>query len=327
MSGADGRRVGWADGRRGRRLHRLGLAAALLAVLATVACENLLTRPIIYGTVRVQALSRSGAPLPGIGVELFTSFRPMGYATTDAQGRATFPRVPRAQYGIAMHLPADYADLSELSPVPPGTIVAGINVDTGTDTTIHFTFARRGNGALEAEVVDIADGTPLGGITVTFYSANGIVGSRFTDAAGVARMEPLPFGQYGAFVLPPDTLGVPGLAGVFVDGLVVDRDVVQRAHFAIARCQGTISVQVADQDLMAVADHPVLLYTGAGVKRTVNTGLDGRVTFHSVFCGQYGVMAGPREGYDWVGGIGYVDGLNLVEDDSLDVTLRVRRLP
>jgi hypothetical protein len=298
----------------------------LLVALAVAGCDALLTRPIPYGTVRVEAVSRSGVPLPGIRAEIYTSFRPMGYAITDAEGRAVFSRVPRANYGVVMHLPSDYALLSEFLAVPPGDRVDGLNIDAGVDTTLRFVFARRGLGALEAEVVNL-QGTPLRGITVTFYSSSGILGERFTNESGIARLDSVPFGQYGAWVLPPDSLGVVGQSAIFRDGLAVDRDFTPRPRFEIQSCMGTIVATVRDQADAAVAGFPVQLYSGAGIKRTVSTGTAGSATFASVACGNWGLLLGDAPGFFVVfeRGLGFQDGLQLTAGATIESELRVQR--
>lgn len=300
--------------------------ALLVLALAAAGCDSLLTRPIIYGTVRVEARSRSGEPLPGIRAELYTSFRPMGYAVTDANGRAVFSRVPRAQYGVSMRLPAEYALLSELTMAPPGDRVDGINIDVGSDTTLFFTFARRGLGALEAEVVDLG-GAPIGGITVTFYGTGGILGERFTNATGIARIDSVPFGQYGAWVTPPDSLGVTGQTTIFRDGLAVDRDIVPRARFEIARCQGTIVTTVRDQSDATVSGIPVSLYSGAGTKSTITTDAAGAASIANVTCGNWGVLLGAAPGFTSVAapGQGFQDGLQVTAGATVVAGLRVVR--
>jgi hypothetical protein len=302
------------------------ILALVLAALAVVGCDALLTRPILYGTVRVEAVSRSGTPLPGIRAELYTSFRPMGYAITDAQGRAVFNRVPRANYGVVMLLPSDYALLSEITSAPPGDRVDGLAIDAGVDTTLRFVFARRGLGAIEAEVVNL-EGTPLSGVTVTFYSSSRILGARFTNSSGIARIDSVPFGQYGALILPPDSLGITGQNALFRDGLAVDRDFTPRARFEIPTCQGTIIATVRDQLDATVADYPVSLYASTGIKRTLSTGGAGTATFTDVACGNWGVLAGNAPGFSvtFERGFGFQDGLQLTAGASLGAELRVER--
>ena len=45
------------------------------------ACDSLLTKPSLYGTVDVQVRRRNGDVIPGAQIELYRSDRPMAYAT------------------------------------------------------------------------------------------------------------------------------------------------------------------------------------------------------------------------------------------------------
>lgn len=304
------------------------VALAPLLLLTLAACDSLLTRPIPYATVRVQAVSRSGAPLPGIRAELYTSFRPMGYAVTDAAGRAVFTRVPKGNYGVLMLPPPEYALLSELLPVPAGNVIDGLQLSAGLDTTVHFVFARRGPGALEALVVDSAN-APIRGIEVTLYRSSGILGKRVTNLDGLARFDSVAFGQYGVFVVPPDSIGAPSSAPMFRDGLAVDADVVPRARFVIDRCLGSIRATVLDGAGAPAAGVNVRLYRSSGVARSGVTGTDGSWTFADVACGNWGVQLSgtPGYSYNFVRGEGFVDGLQLTRGATLGATLRVTRDP
>ncbi len=302
-------------------------AALLCTLLIGVgACELALTRNAPYGTVRVQANSRSGVPLPNIDVTLYTGRRPMGYARTDVNGRAVFRDVPPDEYGIVMSLPDAYADLSELAPVPIGTQRDGISIDAGKDTTINFTFARRGIGAIEAQTRDSA-GVGIPGLTVTFYRASGVIGEALTNAQGIARLDSAPMGQYGVALQPPDSLGAPGAPFLFRDGLVVDRDVVPRGEFTLATCRGSIAVTVRDQFDAAIAGIGVYRYSGAFPNRRQTTNASGGASFSLVPCGEYGVALESLSGFtvSFVRDSGYVDGLVVTRNASLNATLRATR--
>lgn len=305
---------------------RVRTAAAIALLTALSACEFALTRHAPYGTVRVQANSRSGVPLPDINVTLYTGRRPMGYARTDANGAAVFRDVPPNEYGLVMSLPDAYADLSELTPVPPSTQRDGISIEAGKDTTIAFTFARRGIGAIEAQTRDSA-GVGIPGLSVTFYRATGVIGDAITDANGIARLDSAPMGQYGAALQPPDSLGIPGAAFVFRDGLIVDRDLVPRAAFTLATCRGTLSVTARDQFNATIAGIGVFRYSGAYPNRSQTTNASGVATFSLVPCGEYGVALESLAGFSssFVRDSGFVDGLVMTRNAALNATLRATR--
>src|SRR5262249_30097209 len=59
-------------------------------VLAATACDRWLTSPSLYNTVTVVVTTRGGSPIPGAALTLYTGQRPMGYASTGADGRYVF---------------------------------------------------------------------------------------------------------------------------------------------------------------------------------------------------------------------------------------------
>lgn len=305
-----------------------GLVAAV-ALITAAGCGILVTDPVPYGTIRVEAESRSGAPLPGLVVELYIGAFSVQYGTTDQFGRVVFSRVPVGQYGVAMRITEDLADLSEILPVAPRGFVDGLEVVPGMDTTIQFTFAKRGLGSLEARVQS-QTGRLLPGILVYFYGSTGILGGHFTDSRGVARRDSVPFGQYGAFVLPPDSLGVLNQSAVFRDVLAVDLDFVPRAEITIQTCIGNITPQARDQNDNPIVGAPVALYSGDGILAGANTDANGRVSFAKLRCDNYGVFLVPGfPGYDVIfeRGFGVADGLIITPDADLSPTIRATRLP
>jgi len=299
---------------------------SLLAIVAVSGCEQLLTSPTPYGAVRVQARSRGGAPIPGVRAMLYTSFRPMGYAVTNDSGRIVFARVPRAQYGVVLTVPPGYALVSQLIGGAPGEWIDGLNVDTGMDTTVHFVFARFGDGVIEAEVKD-QEGTRLPGQLVTLYRGPTILFTARSDALGIARFAPVPFGQYGVFLTPPDSFGVKGAPTIFRDGVPVDAEVVARPQIIATRCLGTIRPRVLDQDGLPVSGMPVTLYNGGESRPAITTDAAGRVTFANTYCDNWGVFTSGIAGYNviFARGLGFQDGLALTHRATLEPTLRATR--
>lgn len=304
---------------------RVLLVAA--AALALSGCEQLLTRPIIYNTVRVEVVSRGGTPVPNARVELYTGARPMGYATTNGFGRAAFHQVPRAQYGVAITPPAGYARLHELIAGPPSDFVDGINLDVGADTTFRFTVARRGDGFVRATVKDQA-GAIVPGLNVTLYAGAGTIGTKRSDAAGMVEFGPVPFGQYGLYLIPPDSIGAVGAPAVFVVPIPVDGEVIATPTVTVQRCIGTVRPRVIDQDSLPVGAINVTLYTATGAVSTLTTDGLGRVTFANLPCRNYGVGLNPAFGYTFTNqrGFGFQDGLGLSHQATLEPTLRATRL-
>lgn len=304
------------------------LLALFAALLAVAACEGMLTDAQPYGSVTVRATSRSGAPLPNIRADLFAGGDRFAFGLTDANGLVHFRLVAPGSYGVAMALPKDYVDLSQHTPSGQGTIKAPIGVERGRDTTVAFTFGIRGPGSLEVTLLDQRR-RPVPAVQVGFYSSTAFFGYVASDSLGVARMDDLPFGNYGAFVSAPDSLGVPG-AWIYRDDFFVASDLVASGRLTVPTCRGGIRVRLRDDANAVVPNVPIFLYTGRGVLKFVLTDSTGFARFQNVYCGGYGAIVGsPLPGYrvDFVFGQGYVDDIAVSADTTIVRNLRVTRAP
>ncbi len=319
---------------RGVSPRRRGLAApawcaALLAAAFAVACGELVTDPPLEGTLRVRALSRQGLPLPGIKAILYNGNRHFGYATTRADGSATFHRVPMGTYGIYMALPPDHVGFDEVGLGPRRDVAVPLHVRSGSDTTLNFSFLRRGEGAIAVTVVD-STAAPVQGLIVHLYNPTRVLTSVLTDPSGRVVFYGLPFGPYGLWIQPPDSLGVARSPAIVRDtGLFIDRDHVAQVRIVVPRCLGEARVLVLDQSSQPVVGYPVSLYTAVAVRTTLPTGTDGRARFPTLPCGGYGAFIIPSPGFsvDPSRGHGFDDGLTVTKNAFVQITLRVTRLP
>lgn len=314
---------------RARRLLAAPLVASLIATALLLGCGELITDPPLEGTLRVRALSRQGAPLPGIKAILFNGNRHFGYAITSADGSAVFHRVPRGTYGIYMALPADHVGFDEVGLGPRRDVAVPLRVRSGTDTTLAFTFLRRGSGGMVLTVVDSA-ATPVQGLVMHLYNSTRVLNSVLTDTNGQITFYGLPFGAYGLWTQPPDSLGVRGSPAIVRDtGLFIDRDHVAQVRIVVPRCLGEARVLVLDQMMQPVVGYPVALYTAAAVRTTLPTGADGRARFPNLPCGGYGAFVINQPGFsvDPSRGNGFDDGLTIQHLGLAQTTLRVTRLP
>jgi hypothetical protein len=305
------------------------IATALCIALLASACGELVTDPPLQGTLRVRATSRQGAPLPGIQAILYNNTKHFGYAWTDADGNATFHRVSMGTYGIYMSLPAEHVGFDEVGLGPRNDVAVPLTVSSGSDTTLRFTFLRRGVGEIVVTVED-STATPVHGLLVHLYNSNAVLHSVLTDASGQIVFDGLPFGAYGLWTQPPDSLGVHGSPPIVRDtGLFIDRGHVAQVKFVVPRCRGQVRVRVLDQALEPVIGYPVSLYTAVAVRATIPTGADGRAHFPDVPCGGYGayVIAQPGFSVDPTLGNGFDDGLTVPNNGLVETTLRVTRLP
>ena len=301
------------------------LSSALVAALAATGCERLALTPPLYGTVTVAATTRSGLPVPGAQLELYTGVRPMVYAVTDATGHFTFESVPTGVYGVRISPPSGYAALETVIRAPETTVVDNLTVGTDGSVPVKFTLLQRGAGTVSVRVGS-KDGSPLAGVATTLYDAHATVGSVRTDASGNAVYTAVPFGVYGVAVNPPVGFHELGdLSIVFQDNIVVDLGSTQRSSFALAPCQGSVIATVLDEGGAPAIGVPVALYTFTRAAGNANTGSDGTARFTGVACDEYGVSLGPVSGYTVTPGRGssFLDGLRLNRDVSKPVSFRV----
>ncbi len=314
---------------RGGARARLTRTAALAASLAVAACGELVTDPPLQGTIRVRATSRQGAPLPGIKAILYNNTRHFGYAYTDADGNATLHRVTMGTYGVYMAVPTDYVGFDEVGLGPRNDFAVPLTVRSGSDTSLSFTFLRRGAGGMVVTAVDTA-GDPVRGLIVHLYNPTQVLSSVATNTDGQITFYGLPFGPYGIWTQPPDSLGVPGSPPIVRDtGLFIDRDHVAQVRLVVPRCLGEVRTLVLDQAMQPVAGYPVSLYTHIAVRSTLNTGPDGIARFLNVPCGGYGVYVIGQPGFtvDPSRGSGVDDGITVAHKSLVQSTLRVTRRP
>jgi hypothetical protein len=165
----------------------------LAGALALGACDSWVTRPSFYNSVRVLAARRTGEPIAGVDLVLYTGQRPMGYGTTDSLGTFTFTNVPKGQYGIIASIPKGYDVIEHFVAAPLSTVRDNLNVAADTLSTVRFTYLKTGEGTLVARVVS-TDGTPLTGVPVELYSPKGTIAKALIDSKGNATFTSVPIG-------------------------------------------------------------------------------------------------------------------------------------
>jgi protocatechuate 3,4-dioxygenase beta subunit len=312
------------------RLTPSAAGALLLAAALLSGCERLITRPSLYATVSAQVMDRTGAPVPGARLVLYTGQRPMGYGTTDAMGQYTFQEVPEGVYGVLAVPPAGYERFEALVRTPkPSDVVDQLQVLGGAQVPARLTFLKRGAGSVEV-VVREPGSVPLPGLTTVLYGPSGEVQRGTTDASGRLRFRDIPFGLYGVVVERPALYRDSGeVALPYTDGLIIDDGSIAEVPFLFEKCLGSVAAQVADQDGRAVPGAQLVFYRGGTVlnRDTLTTTMAVR-RYGPLLCGDYGVSTVVPRGYTAanVRGSGYLDGLRVRRNGQLEATLRVHRM-
>lgn len=308
---------------------RAGLSAMLLgsAAIGLSACETLITKPTLYGTVRAEVLRRDGTPIPGSELQLYTGQRPMGYAASNAQGTFTFVDVPEGLYGVRAVPPTGYVSAESIVGGTDAGFRDGLIIEAGKQANAQFTFLKIGMGSVVARVRD-PNNQPVPNIPLTLYTSAGKFAEGVTNQSGTFTFAQVPLGNYGIFASRPvQYLDSAESSLPSRDGLLIDEGFTGSADFVFALCAGSIDVRVRDNTGAAVPGTLLTLYGTGGVRDTT-LGADGRKQYQNLQCGPYGVRLLPPPGWTAVEGLGatFQDKLSIHRGTALDVTLTVTRI-
>lgn len=212
---------------------RATAAAGLLCVLLG-GCE-IFSGGFEYGSVRVRATDRGGAPVPGVQVELYSPDYRVGSATTDATGVAVISGVAAREFALSVELPPGYLLVEPSDTIfaqRRATIYYGVRVREGAATEVAVPLHPDCCGTLLLRGVD-PSGAPVGGTIAIAFTPTIALGAT-ASADGVAAVGGLPEGVYAVRVeAPPSFAFASGrdtiLYGVRIrEGAETRRDVVIR---------------------------------------------------------------------------------------------------
>ena len=266
-------------------------AALLVMVLALGGCAEIVTDILEYGSVLVEARRRSGEPVPGVRLTLYTGARVMGYGTTGADGDFEFENLPPDGFGVYAEPPEGYARPETLLGGPSTISVAGLALEEGAQRTVTFTYLKIGPGAISVRLTG-ADGAPVPGIAMTLYRPTGPEREVVSDAQGSALFDAVPFGSWGIALYPPRGFLDWGEQPPFRDGIPIEEGSSESVAFTLERCQGTVEARVSDPRGGPVEGFPVQLYDADGVLEDGVTGADGVRSFGSLPCWDVGLRLG-----------------------------------
>ncbi len=302
--------------------------AVVVATLAAAACESLITKPSLYGSVSAEVKRRDSTAIPGARILLYTGQRPIGYAVTDAAGRFTFVDVPNGVYGVRVVPPTGYFGINEIIGGSDSSVVRdGINLSPGENKLVQFRLLKDGLGQITA-YVESADHTPISGVRVVLYSSKASLQEGVTNETGRFAFAPVPLGNYGVFASRPlaytDSAENPLPSR---DGFVVDEGSADLASFQFARCVGTLDVRVRD-NTGAPVPGTLLTYYGAFGAQDSILGAQSERHITDVACGVYGVRIRPPLG--WIAeearGKTFQDNIRIHRGTAANVTLNVVRI-
>ncbi len=290
----------------------------LLALLAATGCDEVLTDPFEYGVVEVETVRRSGDPVPGVALTLFSGTRHLGYALSAEGGPTRFEFVPAGSIGVTA-----FADPELYRPVNLGTgYVRTFSMAEGDQHTLTFTYLKFGPGRIEVRVTD-PSGQGIEGVPIQVYNPEGVYADGATDSPGTFSVENVPFGPYGVRAIQGRGYTVPGVVAVR-DGLFVEDGITEEATFQFQRCLATLIVSARTPGGEPVEGIPFALYDPSQVWEEGDTGSDGTLPFRDIPCANYGVRLTSFTG---VGSVtppgGFVDGLSLEHGETRQVAFTV----
>lgn len=288
---------------------RMAMVGVLCLFLA--GCSEIVGEPFHYGTVEVSATRRSGEPVPGVRLVLYTGTRHLGYGATDDNGNLVFSFVPEGSMGVGTYPPDGYRPLD----LTEGYYTySTFSLGEGEHHWVDFTYLKFGPGSVSVRIMDL-EGKPIPGLPIQLYLPAAVFSEGTSDSVGEHTFEDVPFGFYGVRVIADRRFLVPS-GSVFQDGLIVEDGVQVEATFELEYCRGLVRARTSDRQGTPIAGIGVSLYQSDGVVETSETGASGVREFGAILCGDYGVRVGDMTGYTLISpASGFVDGL-VVEHGS-----------
>ena len=297
-----------------------------LGSMGSGACADRIFEVVEYATLTVDATRLSGEPVAGVHLDLYIGDASMAIAKTDEAGRYVFEFVPPNIYGLYAEPPTGYVRLEELLDVPISAFVSGIVIEQGDRQDHTFTYFKVGPGRIEVTVAE-PDGTPVEEVRVFLYSPDEVVQEEVTGPTGKLVFDPVPFGNWGVRLAPPDFYSDDGEPDPFQGGILIEDGSVQETIFRLERCEGDLKVRVLDESGGSVADHPLILYRSSGIVEEGRTGSGGERTFGPLLCRSFGIALVRIAGWAFEEGrgTGFIDGIQVTRGSSQAFTFYVER--
>ncbi|HYW06061.1 MAG TPA: carboxypeptidase-like regulatory domain-containing protein [Longimicrobium sp.] len=308
----------------------IGRALLFLALISAAGCDAL-TGGYRYGSVKVVAADRSGAPVSGVSVILFTPDYIVGEAVTGDDGVARFDPVGSGEFAVKARVPNAFLLVTRRDSVyrPPirDSVFTRIQVREGEETTLPIPVHPLCCGTVRFRATD-ARGAPVSRARAIVFSTAGVAGEAVTGADGLLVLNTIPEGEYVFRVVAPDSaFFLTGRDSVSYRFRIAEGQDTTVTYRMRAACCATFRVTVRDQLGAAIPGVEVLAYglPAAGLGKAV-TDAAGTAEFR-VLAGTYGVRL-ERLPLGYVlapGGRALVDNIVLLPDGSRSVTLDALR--
>lgn len=178
-------------------------AAAGLLCLLLGGCD-LFTGGFRYGSVKVSAEDRAGAPVPGVRVDLYRPDFLVGVDTTGEDGTALIDNVAERLFLLRVEVPEPYflAELSDTIFEQRRDTILNVVVKQGEQAEVRVQLRLACCGTLRLRAAD-STGAPLPGTRAVLLNRTVPVDSATTGLAGTLSFADRPDGIYGLRVRAP----------------------------------------------------------------------------------------------------------------------------
>lgn len=209
-------------------------AAIGLLCLLLGGCE-LVSGGFEYGSVRVRATDRAGAPVPGVVATLYAPDYLVGSAVTDAEGVAVITQVAARDFALRITAPASHLLLERSDTIfrqRRDTVIHNLRVGAGEDREVQVPLRPVCCGTLRIRAVD-PSGAPVPGTIAVPYTTT-VAFADTAGADGVAVVSILEEGEYALRVQAPPAFAFATGRDTVVYGVLIRegretrRDVVIR---------------------------------------------------------------------------------------------------
>jgi len=280
---------------------RTGLLLVLVILLS--ACAAWITDILDFGSLKVQTVTRSGAPVSGSELILYNDLQVMGVGFTNSAGIYRFDIVPDQPSGVHNEPPDGHMRPEDVVGGSSTAYVENITMKEGDEQSISFTLVRVGSGRIDVSVRD-TNGAPIESTKVVLYGPEGTLSEKITESSGVASFDPVSFGNRAIRVVPPRAYLDSDGGFFFQHGILIDEDWTEEVSFILEKCLGTVQGSVQDVSGAPVMEHTVRLYSSTSTLELKDTGADGVAVFDSIPCGNRGLSLVETPGWSFEEGRG-----------------------
>ena len=206
-------------------------AGTFAVLIATQACEHVLTPSFRYASVEVVVTLPEGQGVSGVPLVLYNGTRHLGYAKTDSFGVSRFDLVPEGDIGVSA-VPIRYFYATQ----HPDGYYRTFSVAEGDTIQVEFQY-EDARGSIAVRVLD-RDSIPQPGSVVELYTSRGTQERTALNESGSVLFSELIPADYGVRVLGSGACPLLPEGFVYRDGLLVGLRQDLEIQIVLPACSG-----------------------------------------------------------------------------------------